>query len=64
MLQVDPGTEGINRFPASETLSPSSQVLFSLTSPPDVLGIEVRCVLNRHEEFKRGKSYHVEEAGI
>lgn len=54
MLQVAPRTEGINRLPASETLSPSSQLLFSLTSHPDVLGIEVRCGLNRREEFKRG----------
>lgn len=64
MLQVAPGTEGINRCPASETLSPSSQLLFSLTSRTDVLGIEVRCGLNRREEFKWGKSSHVDEAGI
>jgi len=64
VLQVAPRTEGRNRFPPAETLSPSSQLLFSLTSRPDVLGIEVRHGLNRWEEFKQGKSYHVDEAGV
>lgn len=64
MLQVTPGTREINRFPAAETLSPSSQLLFSLSSHPDVLGIEVRCGLSRHEEFEWGKLCHVDEVGI
>lgn len=38
--------------------------LFSLSGRTDVPGMGVRHGLNRHEEFKLGKSHHVHEAGI
>lgn len=38
--------------------------LFSLSSRTDVPGMEVRHGLNRHEEFKLGKSDPVHKAGI
>lgn len=56
--------QGDKQISSTRNLISILQLLFSLSSHPDMLGIEVRCGLSRHEECKWGKLYQVDEAGI